>query len=119
MRSPSDNDWLICSSTLLTASSTSLAARWRCRWARASINSDLVIAMECRIACACQKNAHRRRCAHVLPWTRASRPASMQTASAVELLLEQRTQLGRAAAGTLVFLQRALQLVLVLCADRE
>src|ERR1700754_458934 len=43
MRSPVERAWLICSSTLLTASSTSLKARWVWRRASASINSDFVM----------------------------------------------------------------------------
>src|SRR5579884_3081109 len=44
MRSPLASAWLICSTRLLTDSSTSLKARWFWRRARASISSDLVMA---------------------------------------------------------------------------
>src|SRR5690606_10466636 len=114
MRSPTDSDWLICSRTLFTASSTSFAARCRWRCASASINSDLVIA---RVLLPVEENAHLparvgRGCAGGL--ARAS-----GVASTVELFLQQCAKLGRATAGVLVLLQRAGKLVLVLRADRE
>src|SRR5512146_2928071 len=117
MRSPLASAWLICSSAFLTASSTSLKARWLCIAARASISSDLVMdagsefLRALKIVVVIDRIAPR-------PEVHSG-PRHAMSLGLVELLLEQRTKLGRTTRRGLILLECLLHFVVVLGTDRQ
>src|SRR5690606_31293882 len=115
MRSPWASDAPIISSSDFTARSTSSALRWACRSVRISISSDLVISSRRAVPWLAQRAA-RHRC-------RAARLACCLLGLALELLAQQRAELGGTAGsvrrGLVVLGQGFLGLGLVLGLDRQ
>src|SRR6478672_10510114 len=117
MRSPPASAPPIISSRALTARSTSSAFRCPWRWVRISISSDLVMP----VPGTCASPAERR--PGVLPGRRLVLPLPRLLGLAVELLAQQRAELGGAAGGVggglVVLGQRFLGVGFVLGLDRE